>query len=508
MSRVGVTQTMENRSVCTHLFKRGSRYYIRRRIPTDLIEHYGRKEIVRALGTSERREAVRLCRLEGVNIDQQFAEARSRIEAAGASPSEFASPATESLPSRTPSETAARMRAAEEVERDREEEQEYYYRRVKDEGVEEAEAEAFEESVARQVAVVQEAQRRMHGAINSTALVSKPAQKANSNTGRAVSLTSVVASWTKERQPQARTVGIANKVVARFLQHCGPLSVESITRQQVIAFKDALLASGQTPVNTDKQLTILSTLLSFAVNQAIISSNPAKGVKVGERRNAKAVRLPFDLPALRLIFSSPIYTEGSRPEGGAGEAAYWLPLLALYTGARLEELAQLHPADIQSATYPDASGNMHSCHIIRISDERDGQELKTATSRRRVPIHADLIALGFLDYANNVQGTRLFPDLKPDVTGTESGNWSKWFGKHLRNVCKVTDKRMVFHSFRHLLKHTMREAGISEEVSDAITGHSSASVGRRYGSTLYPLAPLVDAMQRYRIHGLTLPPRP
>lgn len=51
----------------------------------------------------------------------------------------------------------------------------------------------------------------------------------------------------------------------------------------------------------------------------------------------------------------------------------------------------------------------------------------------------------------------------------------------------------------------MRESGVSEEVSDAITGHASASVGRRYGATLYPLSPLVDAMQRYRIYGLPLP---
>jgi hypothetical protein len=72
----------------------------------------------------------------------------------------------------------------------------------------------------------------------------------------------------------------------------------------------------------------------------------------------------------------------------------------------------------------------------------------------------------------------------------------------------VTDKRMVFHSFRHLLKHTMREAGIGEEVSDAITGHAGGGVGRRYGGgALYPLAPLVDAMSRYRIHDLELPSR-
>jgi integrase len=183
-----------------------------------------------------------------------------------------------------------------------------------------------------------------------------------------------------------------------------------------------------------------------------------------------------------------------------------MPLLALYTGARLEELAQLSPDDVHQASYVDASGSQASAWIIRISDMGEGQEVKTATSRRRVPVHADLIALGFIDYVQTITGPRLFPLLKTDSDGREGGLFGKWFGKHIRKI-GIVDRRMVFHSFRHLLKHTMRECGITEEVSDAITGHASASVGRRYGATLYPLAPLVDAMQRYRIHGLTLPRR-
>ncbi|MGA7326889.1 MAG: hypothetical protein WBX25_20965 [Rhodomicrobium sp.] len=43
---------------------------------------------------------------------------------------------------------------------------------------------------------------------------------------------------------------------------------------------------------------------------------------------------------MNLIFSFPIFTKGERPKGGGGEAAKWLPLLAAFTGARLEELGQ------------------------------------------------------------------------------------------------------------------------------------------------------------------------
>lgn len=65
MSQVGVTPAKEQEPVCTHLTKRGSRYSIRRKVPVDLQGHYGRSEIVKALGTSDRREAEQLCRVAG-----------------------------------------------------------------------------------------------------------------------------------------------------------------------------------------------------------------------------------------------------------------------------------------------------------------------------------------------------------------------------------------------------------------------------------------------------------
>ncbi|WP_024913546.1 DUF6538 domain-containing protein [Chania multitudinisentens] len=59
--------------MCTHLTKRGSHYYFRRRIPLALIPHFQRAEIVKALGTSNRSEAERLAWLEGCRWDNEFA---------------------------------------------------------------------------------------------------------------------------------------------------------------------------------------------------------------------------------------------------------------------------------------------------------------------------------------------------------------------------------------------------------------------------------------------------
>lgn len=98
--------------------------------------------------------------------------------------------------------------------------------------------------------------------------------------------------------------------------------------------------------------------------------------------------------------------------------------------------------------------------------------MKNFWSRRRIPLHAELIRLGFVDYAQKAKGRdRIFDKHLQDTVGDESGNWSKWLGGYLRNKADVTDKRMVFHSFRHTFKPEARTMEIPEDVSDAITGH-------------------------------------
>jgi hypothetical protein len=84
MSQVGVTPAMAQEPVCTPLTKRGSRYSIRRKIPIELQSHYGRSEIVKALGTSDKREAEQLFRIAGAKLDQEFASVRAALAASPA----------------------------------------------------------------------------------------------------------------------------------------------------------------------------------------------------------------------------------------------------------------------------------------------------------------------------------------------------------------------------------------------------------------------------------------
>ncbi|MEY9460566.1 site-specific integrase [Bradyrhizobium ottawaense] len=58
-------------------------------------------------------------------------------------------------------------------------------------------------------------------------------------------------------------------------------------------------------------------------------------------------RLPLTVADLKTIFTSRVYAGAKRPKGGRGEAAFWFPLISMYTGARLEEIAQLYVRDLQ-----------------------------------------------------------------------------------------------------------------------------------------------------------------
>ena len=97
-------------------------------------------------------------------------------------------------------------------------------------------------------------------------------------------------------------------------------------------------------------------------------SDPFSKMRLPTRQSR---REPWRLEELRRLFSSAIFTRGDRPVAGKGEAAFWLPLMALFTGARLNELAPLTVADVIT----DAATGI-ACINIK-EDQEQGRRLKT-----------------------------------------------------------------------------------------------------------------------------------
>lgn len=283
------------------------------------------------------------------------------------------------------------------------------------------------------------------------------------------------------------------KSLAAFL-NCKP--VQEISRKDISDFAVHLIQTGNSPVTSKQKVGILKTIFNSAINKELLAANPTAFFKLPHKRPYKP-RVGFSLEDLESIFRSPVYTQGYLPLGGGRIAAFWLPLMALFTGARLEELAQLRVSDVKIA-------KDHG-HYLIISDlGNPTAKLKNAQSRRNIPIHPILIACGFLQHVKERHSGYLFPDLKMDPRGKRSGYFSNWFSVYLRKKVGITDTRKVFHSFRHTFKDLCRTCGIEESVHDALTGHTTSSVSRQYGNDQFPMPPLFNAIGHFEIAGLDL----
>jgi integrase len=333
----------------------------------------------------------------------------------------------------------------------------------------------------------------LRGISSEIGVVSKPLHIEVPVSTQNTSLWTLVDYWKSQAERRPRTVMEVNTTFKRLLECNGDVSVEGLGKSHVIALKDWMLAQGRSFATVKKALGLLSAVLGLAVANDKLSSNPVKGVRLAKPKVEQKSRVPFDADDLRRIFSSPIFTEGMRPAGGKGEAAFWLPHLGLWTGARLEELGQLLVSDVRME---------QGCYYLTISDEpNSGKRLKSASSRRRVPLHPELIRLGFLGYVRQ-QGDAgrisLFHMLSRSGGRQLTSGWSQWFSRYLRETVGIGDPRKVFHSFRHGFKEACRSSGIPKDIHDQLTGHAARDVGDRYGGDCFPLAPLVTAMERLR----------
>ncbi|MGR3760647.1 DUF6538 domain-containing protein [Roseobacteraceae bacterium NS-SX3] len=227
-------------------------------------------------------------------------------------------------------------------------------------------------------------------------------------------------------------------------------------------------------------------------------------MKLQKTTAARDERHPFSVDQLNSIFTSPLYTgclsERQRAAPGTYNMRhthwYWLPLLGLYTGARLNELCQLQLDDVLQ------EGGIT---FLRLHEGEDTQRIK-GNSSRDVPLHRELISLGFLEYVKARQDAgddRLFPALQPDAKGYYSNRPSKDFNVYIDKIGAKTTKTS-FHSFRHNFKDACRNSGVNPDIADLLQGHSLKGMAGRYGSGKLLLTRLRDEMDKVEFPGVSL----
>ncbi|RVQ68949.1 site-specific integrase [Croceicoccus ponticola] len=244
----------------------------------------------------------------------------------------------------------------------------------------------------------------------------------------------------------------------------------------------------------------LSDLFDWARRERLITDNVAEKISpLATRKPADEQRDPFNAEELQRIFDIPMFTGSvdderrfnKRGSNLTRRSRYWAPLLALFTGMRMGEILQLNPDHICTT----AKGT----HFIVLT--RD-MKLKTGSASREVPIHPQLIDLGFLEWVESRRKAGvdlLFDDVPAGPDGYRTSTFSKRFATVLGSASLPANRRamLCFHSFRHTFKDALNETGASEEQKDEICGWArSSKTGRRYGSGLSAdqLKPFVDAV--------------
>ncbi|WP_282146159.1 site-specific integrase [Alteromonas stellipolaris] len=300
-----------------------------------------------------------------------------------------------------------------------------------------------------------------------------------------------------------KTISATEGKLKRLVEFFGNVPVDTLLRKDAEKFRNTLL---KLPKNMNKlrayrglslhevvalsptdtlststvksYIEVASTFYKWCTLNEYAKTNPFESLRIKKPKSAKKEieeRDPWDHEQLTTIFSTPVYTHHEFKHN----YHFWLPLIGLHTGARMNEICQLYHDDIVKI-----EGHL----FFKFSEDRPDQKLKTRSSRRLIPVHQKLLAMNFEEYmywSKEKGHDRLFQSLTLTRDGY-SKNASNWFSRFRESHnLRKTDKKQDFHSFRHNVSDYFKQSDISDTQAAAILGHADQTITYgRYGKDL------------------------
>ncbi len=216
--------------------------------------------------------------------------------------------------------------------------------------------------------------------------------------------------------------------------------------------------------NANKIIARLHSLMEYGVATKTIEANPCKEIKfhITDAEKFTAEKRPFTMEQLQVLFSSPAFKNGYP----LGPAMYWVPLIALFHGFRMEEILILTLDQVKH----EKEFGIHYFDLTDFSTDT----LKNKNAIRRVPFHPILQELGFHQYLSECignKGKRLFQELKRGKGVDQSYRkiFSPKFSRYLKKVGVYTEKT-TFHAFRRNFDLACKAAKIPLDYENALSG--------------------------------------
>mgnify|MGYP001428747121 CR=1 FL=1 len=266
--------------------------------------------------------------------------------------------------------------------------------------------------------------------------------------------------------------------------------------QEIIATNTVKTLSDTTVGN---YLGRISSFFAWAFRVGHIDRNPADGIKFCKKNKVRPdeQRKAYTRNDLNKLVAAYVdQAEAGMLELDSKPERFWIPFISIYSGMRLNEICQLHVEDIEQ----DSETEIWYFNVDGAEDE--SKTVKTASGRRLIPVHPVLISLGFLEYHETIVASnkpRLWMGLTKSVRGYHR-NFAYWFLGH--NTAKgflrkyvTMDEKLNFHSFRHTFVNALKQNMVEKLIVAELAGHSNrGETFGRYGKP-YELRTKLDAMQ-------------
>lgn len=232
----------------------------------------------------------------------------------------------------------------------------------------------------------------------------------------------------------------------------------------------------------NKQLIIVNSFFGWLYQHEYILKNPAHHLLIHKDRKARDQdeRSAYAPDEIKTILDKTKHLQGAKG---------FVPMIACYSGLRLNEVCQLLVTDLIT---------VDGIPCFDINDRAANSRLKTASSARIIPVHPKLIKNGLLKYLEAVKSSgseRLFPELAYHSVNGYGQSFTKWFSLFNReNITK--DPLKTFHSLRHAVANELKQSGVAVELISELLGHKIESISAsRYGKKYRPEL-LLEALKK------------
>lgn len=262
-----------------------------------------------------------------------------------------------------------------------------------------------------------------------------------------------------------REILTINRCVNAYLES----TKEPFSKRSAARFVDSLEGSASTRNRYIKKNSAFFKWLSTRTDEEI--RNPFEGMGVRETTAPMDRRPAYTLNDLKRLHIAMT---------GVKEWKRWIILIGRYSGMRQNEICQLYHNDLIP---------IDGVWCFRIDNLNPNQTIKTDSSRRFVPIHSRLLALGLLDFIKERKG-HLFPELTLHL-GSYGHYFSRWFARF-----RAASNLPEYHSLRHYAATTFKQHGFPEQFASQVLGHSNATITyNRYGKGI-DISRLIELIER------------